>query len=498
MRSRIFVPLVSTYPLLITTACLACGQAAATLFETYALLVALISLFLATLVYRKARTVCLALSSFSIGILSVAAILPEPVHELGSQVILYNIHDLRYPQPGRVIFTADALRSFSSLDTTNIQTSPTRIRCSALDLPWRNTSEALESSYVAAEISYSPLQRTQNPFSYSAMQEREGIVGSCKVRLISQGVSQTSSLIERARLRLIEVIERESSSTLAAGLLLSVVWGMEDKLPELHERAVREVGLAHLLVVSGAQLVFIYALTATAVRKILSLLRCSERFVRSSVYLCAFSLVGIFLMLSGFQLPAIRALVALLLTELSAYAGYPLRAGNKLLATALLMMVLLPGSLCTLSMQLTFAALVGLNLGYGNALRTFMTTHWYTWVATSFITVVWLAKFTVIALIVNPLSVSAISFIGTICGIIGTVLALLDVPGGALVLHLTGTLLVWWLEQMTAIYAWAGASTTLTPGEVCGVGSLLLLMLLRRITIRIRARIQGLPRRVEA
>lgn len=134
-----------------------------------------------------------------------------------------------------------------------------------------------------------------------------------------------------------------------AGLLLGMVLGVGEYIPKEFKSALQRTGTIHIVVVSGQNLTllagFIMALAPMLGRK--------KTLVMTLTILAFYSL------LTGFQIPVIRAALMFLFVAIAQFFN---REGDSfwiLILTALLMLVVNPNWLLSISFQLSFLATIG-------------------------------------------------------------------------------------------------------------------------------------------
>jgi competence protein ComEC len=144
-------------------------------------------------------------------------------------------------------------------------------------------------------------------------------------------------------------------------LVLGVVVGEDEGLPERVRDEFRAAGLAHLLAVSGQNVAFIVA----GVFGVGWLLRLS-RAVRE---LLAIAAVGAYVLAVGWQPSVVRAGVAGVLASLAWLAARPRDRWHFLALGALVLLVWTPASLLEPGFQLSFVAVAGIFAGVPRARR---------------------------------------------------------------------------------------------------------------------------------
>ncbi|MCL5091127.1 MAG: ComEC/Rec2 family competence protein [Patescibacteria group bacterium] len=167
------------------------------------------------------------------------------------------------------------------------------------------------------------------------------------------GITGGSGIMKMAiglRQRMREVFEKSLPSPLD-GLIAGIVLGDKTLIPEDFWQKLKEVGILHLMVASGSNVSFF----STAVLGFLLLI-----FSRKIATLFVVSLIWLYSIVTGLNLPILRACVMLSLGILSQISGREESAKKFLLLTVAIMLLLNPSWLFDLSFQLSFSATAGL------------------------------------------------------------------------------------------------------------------------------------------
>lgn len=134
-----------------------------------------------------------------------------------------------------------------------------------------------------------------------------------------------------------------------SGLLLGMVLGVGEYIPKEFKTALQRTGVIHIVVVSGQNL----TLLAGFIMSIAPLLGRKKTLVLTLAVLCIYSL------LTGFQIPVIRAALMFLFVAIAQFFNREGDSGWILILTALLMLSFNPNWLLSISFQLSFLATVG-------------------------------------------------------------------------------------------------------------------------------------------
>lgn len=224
-----------------------------------------------------------------------------------------------------------------------------------------------------------------------------------------------------------------------SGVLLAMLFGFREAVSVETEEDFRSLGLAHLLVVSGYQVTIVFYC-------VLSVLRWSARrfeiALRGGVLLWLLPMLALiptafFVMIVGIDAPNLRASVALLLVTLLAQSEQFSTRLNVIAATAVMLLLLWPGCYTEPSIQLTFAALLGLSMG---ALGQRSITKGI--VGCSAATILagavgayWFGEWNMMALLANPLIAPIVSCVSCPLALLGMLVHVAGIDPQGLVLQ---------------------------------------------------------------
>ncbi len=175
------------------------------------------------------------------------------------------------------------------------------------------------------------------------------------------------AIIERQRSRLNEVFDR-SFNRKAADLSKALITGSKDIDPGLRE-CFRKTGLSHLLTVSGTHFGLLFFLIFILIKRIIYILP-YQCFHKLTTYVSINLISGLlvipflflYLLISGMNIPAIRAFIMAILFVFSLMAGRRYYWLTGLLIAAVVILIIEPSSLFDISFLLSFSAvfLIGL------------------------------------------------------------------------------------------------------------------------------------------
>jgi len=147
----------------------------------------------------------------------------------------------------------------------------------------------------------------------------------------------------------------------ATPLVLALTTGIRTSLTDRHWEALRQTGTSHLFAISGLHIGLAAGLGLLFARLILPVpgLRIIERMAggpRGAGWLLALTIATVYAAVSGFQIPACRALLMLFLIALLSLSRRELCLSDVLARTVTLLLVLQPVAVFTLSFWLSCSA----------------------------------------------------------------------------------------------------------------------------------------------
>ncbi len=247
----------------------------------------------------------------------------------------------------------------------------------------------------------------------------------------------------------------DTAGSYAATMLL----GSQSLIPQEDRDAFSRLGIAHILSVSG----FHVGVLAAMLRRLLMALRLS----RKARLGCTALALGAYCLLTGLNAPVLRSAMLYLLYELGAVEHRQRSPLHLLCATFVVLLVLAPVQLTSLSFQLTYGAMLGLTL-VSPWLESLHTPKRLPRVWRSLCTALgaqagillpelyWFQELPLLGIGLNMLVISLATGLISLCWV---VLALLPVPAlaGAL-----GRLAAWMMEGLLAgvraMGAWPGVT----------------------------------------
>ncbi len=357
---------------------------------------------------------------------------PSPLTASDVQILL-RVEDIpRHRVPGEVVFVgSEVLGGEGRL-----------IRCRAVDLPWRQLSRVAHGDVVWVRGAVRPVSRQLNPFSWEGWLWRRGISGEMKVLFASKALMRHPAPLDVVRLRIIDAVSNATGESRGGALFLSMAFGVRDVLSPPVEALFTNLGLSHLLVVSGYQVSLVFG-------GVLSLLLGVGRTLRASLGMRTVGIVAslmcasVYVIAIGSEMSSVRALVAAICLCISLLMNRRHGFAQRLVATFLCMHIVWPWALCEIGVVLTFAALSGIGigsvLGAGGRLRSLVWVTVSVWGMTSVVTVVWNGALSVSGLFLNLLLAAPWSILNCTVGVGALALELAGVPGAAIALRGVGS-----------------------------------------------------------
>ncbi|RME57254.1 MAG: ComEC/Rec2 family competence protein, partial [Candidatus Dadabacteria bacterium] len=234
------------------------------------------------------------------------------------------------------------------------------------DLPWRNSytffPEALSVSYLEVKpIKSSSLKR------YALYKE---LAGLCKI-IYAVKAKGSPPLFYSLRKFLLQklnslfTLNNTLAFSLSQQLLPAMLFGEKNSLTSKVRKVFQQTGISHLLVISGYHLTVVFI----AVRLLLMAVLVNFSYFRlkinvkktSTLFACLCSIF--YALLTGFHSSAQRAAIGLSLYCLSTLLSRYVSLLNTLLFSALLMLIINPAVIFSVSFQFTFLALTGIVIG---------------------------------------------------------------------------------------------------------------------------------------
>lgn len=134
-----------------------------------------------------------------------------------------------------------------------------------------------------------------------------------------------------------------------AGLLLGMVIGVKEEIPYAYNQILKNTGVVHVVVVSGQNLTLLAGF----------ILGLSQYLGRRKTIWVSISVIIFYIFLTGFQIPVIRAAIMFFMASLAKLYGREGDGLRVLILTALIMLIINPLWLMSVSFQLSFLATVG-------------------------------------------------------------------------------------------------------------------------------------------
>ncbi len=443
--ARSFVRVRSHAPALLLALAVAAGQVGAWFLsvEVATGVVCLVSL----LSVMRCRRMEPLLSGVLVGLLTgvIAGTVHTPAEANLDRSVLVRVESPpRRPKPDQIVFVGrDLLSESRSL-----------LRCTAVELPWRNASEVREGSVVWVRGAVMPVYRPANPFSWDGWLWRNGISGTVKVRYVSAPLEQGMSRTEYARDYVASAIRRVLNDRRGGELLLSMAFGFRDVLSRPVEDAFTALGLKHLLVVSGYQVSLVFAVFSGLVNSLMRSLKVA-RGARTCATVCALSGAVVFVMFIGFEMSALRALVAAACVCATSVFECSGRFAQRWGVALLMVELLSPWALFDVGVQLTFAALAGIGIGArvgaGDVVKSFVWVTVSAWLMTGTVVVAWNGTLSLVGFLLNLTVAVPWSFLNCVVGGSGVVLLLLVERLGVWIVRLVACLNEWIASMVLAL-----------------------------------------------
>jgi len=313
-----------------------------------------------------------------------------------------------------------------------------RFLCKARDLPWLNISKVRNGDTLIVKGVFQEI-KFDEIISYDSFLRRQGFVGTCKIKYATQPLSREEGFIQILRRKIKILAERILGQGEVSGLPLSTSLGIKDVLSFRTEEEFRRTGLSHVLVVSGYQVTLVYgsvlAIFLSMFSRIQPLVRRYTAY--SLAVLPALAVTGGFVLLVEPDGPVLRAWLALLVMAIAKLFEVGRNGAHTLLVGLALMALVSPGCYLDPGVELSFAALAGLQIGDKIGRGTIGKFLWSSLAASTLTGLVSALRFggmSVSSLIINPWFAPFLSVVGCKLVIIGIFLVAIGVDPRGLVL----------------------------------------------------------------
>jgi ComEC/Rec2-related protein len=365
----------------------------------------------------------------------------------------------RHPRTGEVVFV---------VRVPALAGHP-RIRCRAVELPWRNVADIARGDTVWIRGPLEAVSRPFNPFSWEGRLYRRSISGEISARWVSQPISRAPGMISRLRGAISSAVEERYGDRRGAALFLSMGFGFQDRLSSFLEDAFKALGLTHLLVVSGYQVSLVFGFCSWGVTLLMTSLRMGSH-VRRLVTALSFSVAALYVVVVGAEMSALRALIAAACVGAAFVWEHASRFSQRLGVALLLLELMSPWAFFDLGVQLTFAALTGIGigtvLGGSSSWKTYCWIAVSTWSFTSGVLHLWGASLSLTGVLFNICLASVWSVINCVGGTVGFVLLLLGGDSASAILDAVVLINEW----IAAVVVWASEDVGLKSYKPEGIG----------------------------
>lgn len=238
----------------------------------------------------------------------------------------------------------------------------------AVTLPAPAPAFVAPGATIAVEAAFEPRRGPTLPGGFDPARRAwfEGLSASGRAtgppRLVAAAPTDAAHLLSATRSR----IDRFLAGSLGperGAVAAALVTGRQGGIPEALRNAMQVAGLAHLLTVSGFHIGVVAGAAFLLARRLLALTPAARRCsLRPWAVAIAIAAAGIYVALSGAQVPAIRAGVTVSLVLLALALGRDPFSLRLIALAATLVLLTRPESLVSASFQLSFAAVTALVL----------------------------------------------------------------------------------------------------------------------------------------
>lgn len=391
-----------------------------------------------TLALLKAKKFLGLLAGVSFGLLSNLDIFSHrqnPEQVAIAVIGRFEPSGLRYPKPGLIQFDLKVLQVQTSEQENDrwIKSLENSVfKCQAISLPWKNINAVKVGELIYVQANFIAFKNRLLPWEFDSTLKRRGYSGKCKIRYISRlGMEKFNLLADfRATLmkRYLEVMGNDEIS----GLLLSLSLGVRDLISSSLERIFKDLGISHVLVLSGMQIGLMFFTTAFLIRKLLKFFVINKpALIDHLVYSIAALVSGVLVHLTYYEASATRAWIACILIALSKSAERETGILRGSIASLLLLSLIWPGCWAEAGVQLSFAALFGIAIGQELAkskmMRIILPCLLAT-ISTAVVSSVWFETLSTSAVIANFFIAPWFAVIGCYLGFMLVVLCYFQMP----------------------------------------------------------------------
>lgn len=336
-------------------------------------------------------------------------------------------HIPRHKKPGSVELELEFLTKLERDNITYYLGEQTfnrnpRLLCHAVELPWKPIVHAQKGSYFVIRAKVASIIPSFNVFSYANTLSRHHFSATCKIISASLLKTEQSNVIDHLRAKIINDITKILGNGEQSGMFLSMVLGVQDVLSDLSERSFKRLGLTHVLVVSGYQISLVFMLLYQVLNAIR--VKLPERW--AGLWLIYFfnsiaiAASAIYLVLVGISGSSLRAALALLLLLLTRLLERGMSMFNCILVSLLTLNLIWPGCFLEPGVQLTYAALFGINLGVQEEgfIKQYLAVSLFASLFTSIIVAAWFGGVSLAGLVLNPILAGLVSIISCKGGVL--------------------------------------------------------------------------------
>lgn len=411
----------------------------------------------------------IALLMVSLGMLSSLSLqYYQACKSASNQMVLLTVVErTRYPVPGEVRLLAKIIaleQKFSAVSLSELQLrneNEQLVLCSGVDLPWENAQRLQRGQTVVASIDLKALVWTYNPLGYSTRMWRRQLQGKCRIKIVGQSLSKQSVESDLFRSALIGRAKSALGDNEATALLLAMTLGVQDGLSSRTDRAIRNLGLTHILVVSGYHFSLIFGglvgfgyllrrlgpgfLAPYGLKKL--------ALFAAVLIMCAYATIV------GGSVSTTRALCALicLVGGLLSERGYSML--NTIFVALVALSIIWPGTIFEVGTQFTFVALLAIVL----ALTISRLYAWPSWLtvpvlaslATQAVTLLWFNQLALWSIPANLILVPIVTFVICNLGLLGLALQIKFSGLGTVLLAWPWQIarwlidFAWWLQSLS-------------------------------------------------
>ncbi len=301
-----------------------------------------------------------------------------------------------------------------------------RLFCQSVSLVDNNANLLEAKQHYLISGQFEPLSLNADN-AYERNLILRGYQGKCRINYLAPLRVTNRSAIQRVKDRILFQAVSNNIIDDSQALFLSMSIGFDAQLSLSQIQTFKELGLAHLLVVSGFQVTLIFYFIQVIFLKILLISRwLASHFNLAAWSSCVAIIVSYhYALLVGFDSASTRAVIALVLLVVTKVLDRNVSFQNVILSTFFIDLILNPYCYRQPGSQLTYFALLGIALGHQPGLGTIanlIRVNFCTTISTGIISIIWFNQFYLVTFFANLLIAPIATLVSCQLGFIALIL----------------------------------------------------------------------------